>query len=57
MPLLGGWKAFAPVDSASALQKVLHGLVAGKRVYIALVWQNEKGQKGPFSHIEGAFIP
>jgi hypothetical protein len=29
----------------------------GKRVYIALVWQNEKGQKGPFSQIEGAFIP
>jgi hypothetical protein len=29
----------------------------GKHVYIALAWQNEKGQKGPFSHIEGAFIP
>jgi hypothetical protein len=29
----------------------------GKHVYIALAWQNEKGQKGPFSQIEGAFIP
>ena len=29
----------------------------GKRVYIALVWQNEKGQKGPFSQIEWAVIP
>jgi hypothetical protein len=29
----------------------------GKRVYIALVWQNKKGQKGPFSQIEEAFIP
>jgi hypothetical protein len=29
----------------------------GKRVYIALVWQNEKGQKGPFSQIEETFIP
>jgi hypothetical protein len=29
----------------------------GKRVYIALVWQNEKGQKGPFSQVEEAFIP
>ncbi|MDR0644181.1 MAG: hypothetical protein LBG05_04595 [Treponema sp.] len=29
----------------------------GKRVYIALVWQNEKGEKGPFSQIEEAFIP
>jgi hypothetical protein len=29
----------------------------GKRVYIALAWQNERGQKGPFSQIEAAFIP
>ena len=29
----------------------------GKRVYIALVWQNEKGQRGPFSQIEAAVIP
>ena len=29
----------------------------GKRIYIALVWQNAKGQKGPFSQIEVAFIP
>ena len=29
----------------------------GMRVYIALAWQNEKGQMGPFSQIEEAFIP
>ena len=29
----------------------------GKRVYIALAWQNKKGEKGPFSQIEEAFIP
>jgi hypothetical protein len=29
----------------------------GKRVYIALVWQNRKGEKGPFSQIEEVFIP
>ena len=29
----------------------------GKQVYIVLVCQNDKGQKGPFSHIEGAFAP
>lgn len=29
----------------------------GKRVFIALVWQNEKGEKGPFSQIEETFIP
>jgi hypothetical protein len=29
----------------------------GKRVYIALAWQNEKGEKGPISQIEATFIP
>ncbi|MDR1215377.1 MAG: hypothetical protein LBK25_01705 [Treponema sp.] len=29
----------------------------GHRVYIALVWQNRKGEKGPFSQIEDVFIP
>jgi hypothetical protein len=29
----------------------------GKRVYIVFAWQNQKGQMGPFSQIEEAFIP
>jgi hypothetical protein len=29
----------------------------GKHVYISLVWQNEKGEKGPPSQIEAAIIP
>jgi hypothetical protein len=29
----------------------------GHRVYIALVWQNRKGEKGPFSQIDEEFIP
>ncbi|MDR2419303.1 MAG: hypothetical protein LBD79_09660 [Treponema sp.] len=29
----------------------------GKRVYIALTWQNEKGEKGPYSQIVEAYIP
>jgi hypothetical protein len=29
----------------------------GKRVYIALFWENEKGEKGPFSQIQEAIIP
>ncbi|MDR2120815.1 MAG: hypothetical protein LBP64_08070 [Tannerella sp.] len=29
----------------------------GKTVYVAACWQNEKGQKGPWSEIESAIIP
>jgi hypothetical protein len=29
----------------------------GKTVYIAIQWQNEKGEKGPFSAIQNAIIP
>jgi hypothetical protein len=29
----------------------------GKTVYIAICWQNEKGQKGPWSEIESAIVP
>jgi hypothetical protein len=29
----------------------------GKRVYIAMRWQNEKGRKGPASEIQSAIIP
>jgi hypothetical protein len=29
----------------------------GKTVYIAMRWQNEKGQKGPWSEIESAIVP
>jgi hypothetical protein len=29
----------------------------GKTVYLAICWQNEKGEKGPFSEIESAIIP
>ncbi|GHV55458.1 hypothetical protein FACS1894181_19130 [Bacteroidia bacterium] len=29
----------------------------GKTLYIALCWQNEKGQRGPWSDIEKAIIP
>ena len=29
----------------------------GKTVYIAIRWQNEKGQKGPWSEIESAIVP
>jgi len=29
----------------------------GKRIYAALCWQNEKGEKGAFSEIQSAIIP
>jgi hypothetical protein len=29
----------------------------GKTVYIAICWQNEKGERGPWSEIESAIIP
>jgi hypothetical protein len=29
----------------------------GKTVYVAICWQNEKGEKGPFSGIESAIVP
>jgi hypothetical protein len=29
----------------------------GKTVYVAMCWQNEKGQKGPWSEIESAIVP
>lgn len=29
----------------------------GKKVYIAVCWQNEKGEKGPWSEIESAIVP
>lgn len=29
----------------------------GKRVYIAICWQNEKGEKGPWSEIQSAIVP
>jgi hypothetical protein len=29
----------------------------GKRVYIALCWEAEGGEKGPFSEVESAIIP
>lgn len=29
----------------------------GKTVYIAICWQNEKGQRGPWSEIVSAIIP
>jgi hypothetical protein len=29
----------------------------GKTVYIAIYWQNEKGEKDPWSEIESAIVP
>jgi hypothetical protein len=29
----------------------------GKTVYVAICWQNEKGEKGPWSEIESAIVP
>ena len=29
----------------------------GKTVYVALCWQNRKGENGPWSEIESAFVP
>ncbi|MDR2121137.1 MAG: hypothetical protein LBP64_09750 [Tannerella sp.] len=29
----------------------------GKTVYVAICWQNEKGQRGPWSDIESAVVP
>jgi hypothetical protein len=29
----------------------------GKKVYVACYWQNEKGEKGPWSDIASAFVP
>jgi hypothetical protein len=29
----------------------------GQKVYVAICWQNEKGQKGPWSEIESAIVP
>jgi hypothetical protein len=63
---------FAVLDAPpNDLSELIHSLLAtktpytltfteaerGKRVYIVLVWQNEKGEKGPYSQIEEAIIP
>ncbi|MDR0751261.1 MAG: hypothetical protein LBF12_01545, partial [Christensenellaceae bacterium] len=29
----------------------------GKTVYVAICWQNEKGERGPWSEIESAIVP
>jgi hypothetical protein len=29
----------------------------GKTVYVAICWQNKKGEKGPYSEIESAIVP
>jgi hypothetical protein len=29
----------------------------GRTVYVAICWQNEKGEKGPYSEIESAIVP
>jgi hypothetical protein len=29
----------------------------GKTVYVAMCWENEKGQRGPWSEIESAVVP
>jgi hypothetical protein len=29
----------------------------GKTLYIALCWQNEKGQRGPWSNVQTTIIP
>jgi hypothetical protein len=29
----------------------------GKTVYVAICWQNEKGEKGPWSEMESAIVP
>ena len=29
----------------------------GKTVYVAICWQNEKGEKGPWSEVESALVP
>jgi hypothetical protein len=29
----------------------------GKRIYVAVCWQNERGQRGPFSEVQSIFIP
>jgi hypothetical protein len=29
----------------------------GKTVYVTICWQNEKGQRGPWSEIESAIVP
>jgi hypothetical protein len=34
-----------------------HEADRGKTLYIALCWQNEKGQRGPWSNIEAGIIP
>jgi hypothetical protein len=44
-------------------ERLVRGLVdfheqeRGKTVYIAIQWQNEKGEKGPFSAIQSAIVP
>jgi hypothetical protein len=34
-----------------------HEADRGKTLYIALCWQNERGQRGPWSNLEAAIIP
>lgn len=56
-----------PADVAALIRSVLatrtpHVLEfteeeRGKTVYVAICWQNERGQKGPWSEIESAIVP
>ena len=68
----GAVVAWGLMDAPPAKQKDLpHTLLAthspytmefeederGKTLYIALCWQNERGQRGPWSNLEAAIIP
>jgi hypothetical protein len=44
-------------DTATPLYLGFQGHEGGRMVYIAMRWENTRGEKGPWSPIEGALVP
>ena len=44
-------------DTASPALLAFHGRDGGRTVYLAMRWENTRGEKGPWSHIERALVP
>jgi hypothetical protein len=44
-------------DTASPAVLAFHGKDHGRSIYLAMRWENTRGEKGPWSHIEHTYVP
>ena len=44
-------------DTATPVYLDFQGHEGGRKVYVAMRWENTRGEKGPWSSIEEAFVP